>query len=124
MIVYERAGLLFVFNFNATQSYADYRVGVEEAGEYRVALSSDEKRFGGFDRVDLDGKYLTTPLEWNGRKNFLQVSVQPLKCRSFKKQGMLITPSRFVRSTSLSGRVLFSIRQGLPRILRGTRFAL
>ena len=48
-------------------------MGIEEPGEYRVVLSSDEKRFGGFDRIDLNGKYFTTPLEWNNRKNFLQV---------------------------------------------------
>jgi len=75
IIVYERAGLLFVFNFHPTNSYTDYRVGVEEPGKYSVVLSSDEKRFGGFDNVSLGGEYLTTPLEWNGRKNFLQVYI-------------------------------------------------
>ncbi len=72
--MFERAGLLFIFNFHPTQSFADYRVGIEEPGEYHVVLSSDEKRFGGFDRIDLNGKYFTTPLGWNNRKNFLQVS--------------------------------------------------
>lgn len=73
VIVYERAGLLFVFNFHPTQSFADYRVGIEEPGEYRIVLSSDEGQFGGFDRVDLKTQFLTTPMEWNNRKNFLQV---------------------------------------------------
>ncbi|KAG8961275.1 alpha-1,4-glucan branching enzyme [Tulasnella sp. 419] len=79
LIVFERAGLLFVFNFHPTQSFADYRVGVEEAGEYHVALSSDEKRFGGFDRIALDTKFFTTDLPWNGRKNFVQVYI-PTRC--------------------------------------------
>ena len=74
VVVFERAGLLFIFNFHPTQSFADYRVGIEEAGEYRVVLSSDEKRFGGFDRIDLNTKFFTTPMEWNNRKNWLQVS--------------------------------------------------
>ena len=56
-----------------TNSFTDYRVGVDTAGEYKVVLSSDEKRFGGHDRVDIGGKYFTTPMEWNGRKNWLQV---------------------------------------------------
>lgn len=73
VIVFERAGLLFIFNFHPVQSYTDYRVGVEEAGEYHVAFTSDEKRFGGFDNISLDSKYFTTPMEWNGRKNWLQV---------------------------------------------------
>jgi len=73
VVVYERAGLLFIFNFHPTKSFTDYRVGVEEGGEYRIALSSDEKRFGGFDNIMLDSKFFTNPMEWNGRKNFLQV---------------------------------------------------
>ncbi|KZS97632.1 glycoside hydrolase [Sistotremastrum niveocremeum HHB9708] len=79
VVVFERAGLLFIFNFHPTNSFADYRVGVEEAGEYKVVLSSDEKKFGGFDRVDLNGRYHTTPLEWNNRKNWLQVYI-PTRC--------------------------------------------
>jgi len=75
VIVFERAGLLFIFNFHPTNSYTDYRVGVEQAGEYHVALTSDEKRFGGFDNVALDSKYFTTPMEWNGRKNWIHVYV-------------------------------------------------
>jgi 1,4-alpha-glucan branching enzyme len=59
-----------------TNSYTDYRVGVEDAGEYKIVLSSDEKRFGGYDNIALDSKFFTTPLEWNGRKNYLQVSIQ------------------------------------------------
>jgi len=38
-------------------------------------LSSDDKRFGGHERIDVNGKYFTTPLEWNGRKNWLQVGL-------------------------------------------------
>lgn len=77
VIVYERAGLLFIFNFHSTQSFTDYRVGVEEAGVYRIVLSSDAKEFGGFGNISPEGKYFTTPMEWNGRKNWLQV------CRLF-----------------------------------------
>ncbi|KAF8481348.1 glycoside hydrolase, partial [Gautieria morchelliformis] len=36
VIVFERANLLFIFNFHPTQSFADYRVGVEEPGEYHA----------------------------------------------------------------------------------------
>ncbi|KAG8898561.1 alpha-1,4-glucan branching enzyme [Tulasnella sp. 403] len=75
VIVYERAGLLFIFNFHPTKSFTDYRVGVEQAGEYRVVLSSDEPQYGGWDRTDLKTTYPTTALEWNGRKNFVQVYI-------------------------------------------------
>jgi len=73
VVVFERAGLLFIFNFHSHKSFTDYRVGVEVPGDYKVVLSSDEKRFGGHDRIDMNGKYFTTPMEWNGRKNWLQV---------------------------------------------------
>ena len=75
VIVYERAGLLFVFNFHPTKSFTKYRVGVDVPGEYTIILSSDEMRFGGFRNVVPGGSFLTTPLECNERKNFTQVSV-------------------------------------------------
>ncbi|KAG9317381.1 glycoside hydrolase family 13 protein [Chiua virens] len=74
MIVYERAGVLFIFNFHPTQSFTDYRVGVDVAGEYTVILSSDDKVYGGFANATSGGKHTTTPLEWNGRKNWTEVS--------------------------------------------------
>lgn len=73
VIVFERAGLLWVFNFHPTNSYTDYRVGVEEAGTYKIVISTDDEEFGGFTRVKKDTRFFTTDLEWNGRKNFLQV---------------------------------------------------
>ncbi|KAI5124749.1 hypothetical protein M0805_005383 [Coniferiporia weirii] len=80
VIVFERADVLFIFNFSPTQSFTDYRVGIEEAGEYSVVLSSDEKRFGGHDRVDTGVKHFTTPMAWNGRKNWLQVYIPARTC--------------------------------------------
>jgi 1,4-alpha-glucan branching enzyme len=74
VIVFERAGLLFIFNFHPTQSFTDYRVGVEVDGEYKIVLSSDDKQYGGFENVEVNSRYVTTPLEWNGRNNWLQVS--------------------------------------------------
>ena len=74
VIVYERAGLLFVFNFHPTNSFIDYRIGVDVPGEYRIVLSSDDKQFGGFVNIDTTVTFKTTPLEWNNRKNWVQVS--------------------------------------------------
>ncbi|KAA1063981.1 alpha-1,4-glucan branching enzyme [Puccinia graminis f. sp. tritici] len=74
VVAFERGKLLFIFNFHPTQSYTDYRIGVEWEGKYQVVLSSDEKqRFGGHDRVDLQSEYFTTKMEWNNRKNYVQV---------------------------------------------------
>ena len=74
MIVFERAGLVFAFNFHPTNSFTDYRIGVEVPGDYHIVLSSDEKRFGGFETIDMTTKFTTTPMEWNNRKNLIQVT--------------------------------------------------
>lgn len=74
IIAFERAGLLFIFNFHSTKSFTDYRIGVEEFGEYRAVLNSDAKEFGGFENIKGDSVYLTTPTAWDNRKNFVQVS--------------------------------------------------
>lgn len=42
-------------------------------GEYECVLSGDEQRFGGWGNVKEGGRYFTTGLEWNGRKNWVQV---------------------------------------------------
>ncbi|VEN41506.1 unnamed protein product [Callosobruchus maculatus] len=75
IIAFERAGVLFVFNFHPTKSFTDYRIGVEEAGDYRIVLSSDDKQFGGYNRIDTSLSYLTTPEGYCGRRNYVQVYI-------------------------------------------------
>lgn len=75
VIVFERAGLVWVFNFHPTQSFADYRIGIEQEGTYRLVLSTDLKDCGGFDRIDSATRFFTTPFAWNDRKNFTQVYI-------------------------------------------------
>lgn len=47
VISYIRGPLLFIFNFHPTNSYERYSVGVDEAGEYKVVLNTDEVKFSG-----------------------------------------------------------------------------
>lgn len=75
VLVFERAGLLWIFNFHPAQSFADYRVGVEQAGTYQIVLDTDDTEFGGFGRNAKGTRFFTTDLEWNGRKNFIQVYI-------------------------------------------------
>nr|CAI5837927.1 unnamed protein product [Callosobruchus analis] len=74
VIAFERAGVLFVFNFHPTKSFTDYRIGVEESGDYRIVLSSDDAQFGGYNRIDTSLSYLTTPEGYCGRRNYVQVN--------------------------------------------------
>ena len=73
VIVFERAGLLWIFNFHPSQSYTDYRVGVEEAGTYQVVIDTDDPAYGGFGRNAKGTRFFTTDFAWNNRKNFIQV---------------------------------------------------
>lgn len=51
-----RGDLLFVFNFNPTNSFADYGITVP-AARYQLIFSSDEQRFGGYDLVEINKEY-------------------------------------------------------------------
>ena len=51
VLAFERAGLLFVFNFHPTKSFTDYPVPVGQPVDYEVVLSTDDKAYGGYDRV-------------------------------------------------------------------------
>lgn len=74
VIVFERGGLLFAFNFNPTQSFVDFRVGVAIGGKYKVVLNLDDTdAFGGHGRIDELVEYFTTDMPWNDRANFLQL---------------------------------------------------
>lgn len=57
VLVYERAGYIFVFNFSPTASYENYWLTVPMKGKYKVIISTDEKRFGGWDRISKDYVY-------------------------------------------------------------------
>ena len=74
VIAFDRAGVLFVFNFHASQSFTDYKVGVDEPGKYKLVLDSDEKWFGGHSRLDHDVEYFTHDEPWANRKASLMVS--------------------------------------------------
>ncbi|KAF4203656.1 hypothetical protein CNMCM8927_008514 [Aspergillus lentulus] len=73
VLAFERAGLLWIFNFHPTESFTDYRVGVEQAGTYRIVLDTDDPEFGGFGRNLKETRFFTTDMPWNGRSNYLQV---------------------------------------------------
>ena len=46
-----RNGLLFVFNFHSSNSLNNVLIPVRQPGEYTVILSSDDKKYGGFENV-------------------------------------------------------------------------
>lgn len=60
-MAFSHGDLLFVFNWSPTASIPDYEVPVREPGRYRIILSTDETRFGGFGREDLKSSHFSRP---------------------------------------------------------------
>ena len=61
LLGFERAGLVFLFSFNPTQSFPDYPVDLEP-GEYDLILDSDAKSLGGHGRIEPGQTYFTRPI--------------------------------------------------------------
>ena len=59
LLAFERGGCIFLFNFHPTNSQTGMFVNAPEHGDYKVILSSDDKAFGGFERIDKDVVYHT-----------------------------------------------------------------
>ncbi|KAK6844932.1 1-4-alpha-glucan branching enzyme [Apiospora arundinis] len=79
IIVFERAGAVFIFNFHPSKSFSDYRIGIEVPGTYRIVLNTDRKEVGGHNRLEESTRFFTTPMEWNGRKNWTHIYI-PSRC--------------------------------------------
>ena len=58
ILAFVRGDLLFAFNFNPTQSFADYGVLVPPATTWDHLFDSDEVRFGGQGRIAAGGEYI------------------------------------------------------------------
>ena len=54
---FERSGVTFVFNFNPTGYFEGYRIKVPKGGKYKVILSTDDRNFGGWDRISTEYIY-------------------------------------------------------------------
>lgn len=61
VVVFDRAGLVFAFNFHPTKSFTDYSVGVDGSGVYKIILNSDDANFGGHSRLDTSVSHFTKP---------------------------------------------------------------
>ncbi len=57
IIAFNRGNFLFIFNFNPTQSFFNYTVNVPP-GKYKIILNTDDKKFGGFERIDTSITYV------------------------------------------------------------------
>ncbi|CAK8689215.1 unnamed protein product [Clavelina lepadiformis] len=79
VFVYERAGLLFLFNFHPCNSYPNYRVGIQHSGIYKIILDTDNRYFGGHDRNHSDVELQTQALQHDDRQHSFVVYL-PSRC--------------------------------------------
>ncbi|OIN96150.1 MAG: 1,4-alpha-glucan-branching enzyme [Deltaproteobacteria bacterium CG1_02_45_11] len=70
VIAFKRTGLLFVFNFHPTCSYADYRFEAPP-GKYRILIDSDATIYGGHGRLDSKQFHFTLMDELENRRGHL-----------------------------------------------------
>ncbi len=58
VLAFRRGNYVFVFNFSPTDSYSDYGI-LAPPGKYRVVLSTDSRKFGGWGNIDEKVEHLT-----------------------------------------------------------------
>ncbi|MBQ1566475.1 MAG: alpha amylase C-terminal domain-containing protein [Erysipelotrichaceae bacterium] len=61
VIAFERGGLVFVFNFSPTNDYVDYTIPVSHGCDHYVLFTSDDARYGGYERISRDPKSAFVP---------------------------------------------------------------
>ena len=104
---------MFVFNWNPTQSFSDYRIGCKEETKYKLVLSSDNAEFGGYSNLSTEtaGEYHAEDYAFNGRPaSFL--AYLPSRTVSVRRQW--ISP----RNSSASPRLMWRNK----RITQFTQF--
>ena len=74
VLAFMRKDYLFVFNFNPTKSFTDYKF-LAKAGKYKVVIDSDALEMGGHQRIDDSVKYFTQndPLYEKDQKGWLSL---------------------------------------------------
>ncbi|MDR0233148.1 MAG: alpha amylase C-terminal domain-containing protein [Dysgonamonadaceae bacterium] len=75
ILAFQRKDLIFVFNFNPTQSFTGYGILTPNPGEYEVVLNTDNPAFGGFGLIDESQNHFTQsdPLYTKEKKEWLKL---------------------------------------------------
>lgn len=72
---YTRGGLIFAFNFSPAKACESFEIALPRKGSYRVILSTDDKEYGGFERISRSYIYDTENV--HGKKNVIKVLLPP-----------------------------------------------
>ncbi len=77
VLIYEKHGCIFAFNFSPTRTFNGYFIPVNHEGRYQAAFSTDSRTYGGYGRADETYVYETERLPL-GRAGFL--AMLPSRC--------------------------------------------
>ena len=84
-----RNGLMFVFNFHFANSLNNVLVPVHQPGEYTVVLSSDDKKYGGYENVKMQ-TYSTKAFDG---KHYIELYIPARTCFVLKEKVVLPPPA-------------------------------
>jgi 1,4-alpha-glucan branching enzyme len=79
VIIFERAGLIFVFNFHPSYSYTNYQVN-SPPGKYKMVLNSDLPKYGGYNRLAKEHEYFTIIQDSHGGREHKLCLYLPSRC--------------------------------------------
>ena len=86
-MVFSHRDLIFVFNWSPSASIPDYEIPVGRPGRYRIILSTDETRFGGFGREEMHTPHFSFPrVDGDGQtRHYMKIYNTSRTARVFKR---------------------------------------
>ncbi len=87
MLAFYRGGLLFAFNFHHSNSLTNVLVPVPQPGEYTVALSTDDDKYGGWNQV----QHITYPTKLFDGKHYVEIYL-PARTAVVLKEKVILPP--------------------------------
>lgn len=64
VIAYRNKDLVYIYNFHPQNSYVSFAIPINDKGEFKVILDTDQEEFGGLSRIAHDVVYKTERLEY------------------------------------------------------------
>lgn len=75
VIVFEKANLLFAFNFHPSKSFENYRIGTKWSSDHIILFDTDGQELGGNSRLEQGKRQRFVPVKgvWQTRSNSIRV---------------------------------------------------
>jgi len=73
LLAFKKGGLVFLFNFSPSESFAEYELPTGGQGKYQVVFNSDENIFGGQSRISKDYIYNSKILKHKDNKTGITI---------------------------------------------------